>query len=69
MTASGLPQRRRRSPNSARKAASARPGPAATAHEEPAPGVWMAELRSGLAGERPTSAPARTSNDTSDKGE
>jgi hypothetical protein len=29
----------------------------------------MAELRSGLAGERPTSAPARTSNDTSDKGE
>ncbi|MFG2289745.1 ATP-binding protein [Streptomyces sp. NPDC048595] len=69
VTASGLPQRRRRSPNSARKAAAARPGPAATAHEEPAPGVWMAELRSGLAGERPTSAPARTSNDTSDKGE
>ncbi|MGW1373451.1 ATP-binding protein [Streptomyces sp. NPDC002446] len=69
VTASGLPQRRRRAPNPARKTAPARPGPAATAHEEPAPGVWMAELRSGLSGERPTSAPARTSNDTSDKGE
>ncbi|MEU9118831.1 ATP-binding protein [Streptomyces sp. NPDC048506] len=69
VTASGLPQRRRRAPNPARKAAPARPGPAETAHEEPAPGVWMAELHSGLSGERRTSAPARTSNDTSDKGE
>ncbi|MFI9045519.1 sensor histidine kinase [Streptomyces sp. NPDC053427] len=73
VTASGLPQRRRRSPNperkGAHKTAPADPGPAATAHEEPAPGVWMAELRSGLSGERPTSAPARTSNDTLDKGE
>ncbi|MEU5210065.1 ATP-binding protein [Streptomyces sp. NPDC020742] len=72
VTASGLPQRRRRSPNPARKAARrgpTGPGPAAVAHEEPAPGVWMAELHSGLSGDRPTSAPARTSNDTSDKGE
>ncbi|MFF4606593.1 sensor histidine kinase [Streptomyces sp. NPDC001339] len=70
VTASGLPQRRRRTPNpAARKAAPPRPGPAATAHEEPAPGVWMAELHSGLSGERQSSAPARTSNDTSDKGE
>ncbi|MEW9518162.1 ATP-binding protein [Streptomyces tubercidicus] len=69
VTASGLPQRRRRSPNPARKTASSLPGPAATAHEEPAPGVWMAELHSGLSGERPKSAPNRNSNDTSDKGE
>ncbi|MFJ9848519.1 ATP-binding protein [Streptomyces sp. NPDC101150] len=73
VTSSGLPQRRRRSPNpertAPRKTAQPDPGPAAMAHEEPAPGVWMAELRSGLSGEWPTSAPARTSNDTLDKGE
>ncbi|MFI7092491.1 sensor histidine kinase [Streptomyces lydicus] len=73
VTASGLPQRRRRAPDPARRTARTtfptEPGPAAVAHEEPAPGVWMAELHSGLSGERPPSAPARTSNDTSDKGE
>lgn len=78
-TANGLPQRRRRRPNPSNRAASPgaspsgprfpQPGPAATAHEEPAPGVWMAELQSGLSGDKPKATPARGSSDTSDKGE
>nr|WP_074999599.1 ATP-binding protein [Streptomyces qinglanensis] len=72
-TPSGLPQRRRRRPRGdggpAAPPRPARPGPAATAHEEPAPGVWMAELHSGLHGDRPAPDPARGNSDTSDKDE
>ncbi|MEW2218131.1 ATP-binding protein [Streptomyces sp. NPDC006990] len=72
-TPSGLPQRRRRRPRAdggpAASPRPARPGPAATAHEEPAPGVWMAELHSGLHGDRPAPDPARGNSDTSDKDE
>ncbi len=72
-TPNGLPQRRRRRPRAdggpAAPPRPARPGPAATAHEEPAPGVWMAELHSGLHGDRPTPDPARGNSDTSDKDE
>lgn len=76
-TPSGLPQRRRRAPNPAGRtgsgvphaSATPRPGPAAVASEEPAPGVWMAELQSGLSGSKPKQAPSRGSSDTSDKDE
>lgn len=77
-TASGLPQRRRRSTQPAAgtrsglgspRPATPQPGPAAVASEEPAPGVWMAELQSGLSGGSPKAAPARGSSETSDKGE
>ncbi|XLE05921.1 ATP-binding protein [Streptomyces sp. Pv4-95] len=69
-TASGLPQRRRRRPSSGQAArTTALPGPAETAHEEPAPGVWMAELQSGLSADKPRAAPSRANSDTSDKGE
>lgn len=72
-TASGLPQRRRRRPATGPAARTTpttpRPGPAETAHEEPAPGVWMAELQSGLSADKPRSAPSRANSDTSDEGE
>ncbi|MFI0773299.1 ATP-binding protein [Streptomyces sp. NPDC021212] len=69
-TASGLPQRRRRRPaTGAGKRTTPLPGPAETAHEEPAPGVWMAELQSGLSADKPRAAPSRANSDTSDKGE
>ena len=69
-TTSGLPQRRRRRPSSGQAARTTPlPGPAATAHEEPAPGVWMAELQSGLAADKPRAAPSRANSDTSDEGE
>ncbi|GAA2608754.1 hypothetical protein GCM10009863_22700 [Streptomyces axinellae] len=75
-TAGGLPQRRRRSPHPNARGAfgsqrppAPQPGPAAVASEEPAPGVWMAELQSGLSGGKPKPAPIRGSSDTSDKDE
>ncbi|WP_327393258.1 ATP-binding protein [Streptomyces sp. NBC_01186] len=74
-TAGGLPQRRRRSPDPSARGAFGtqrpvpQPGPAATASEEPAPGVWMAELQSGLSGGKPKPTPTRGSSDTSDKDE
>ncbi|MDJ1130960.1 sensor histidine kinase [Streptomyces iconiensis] len=73
-TPSGLPQRRRRAPNMPSRtgqgdprAGAPQPGPAAVASEEPMPGVWMAELQSGLSGAKPKQAPSRGSSDTSDK--
>jgi signal transduction histidine kinase len=69
-TPSGLPQRRRRRPAPGQAARTTpRRGPAETAHEEPAPGVWMAELQSGLSADKPRAAPSRANSDTSDKGE
>ncbi|WP_179120280.1 sensor histidine kinase [Streptomyces tsukubensis] len=76
-TPSGLPQRRRHVHNPSapsdwaapRAAASPPAGPAAVASEEPAPGVWMAELQSGLSGSKPKPAPSRGTSDTSDKDE
>lgn len=75
--ASGLPQRRRRRPNSAVPSRFTAPRPATpqpAAEDDtdaPVPGMWMADLQSGLSGEgRKTSAP-RSSRDvtTSDEGE
>jgi signal transduction histidine kinase len=79
-TANGLPQRRRRSPGpDVRPGASpGRPyaanspggGQRPTAGDEPAPGLWMADLQSGLSGEGRKTAPARGNDDTaSDEGE
>ncbi len=74
-TANGLPQRRRRSPDPG--TASGRPSGSAPgsqgrepAADEPAPGLWMADLQSGLSGEVRKTAPARGNDDTSsDEGE
>lgn len=78
-TANGLPQRRRRTPGAgagtgrtpAAPAAPAAPGAARKeAADEPAPGLWMADLQSGLSGEARKTAPARSNDDTSsDEGE
>ncbi|SCK47032.1 ATP-binding protein [Streptomyces sp. WMMB 322] len=75
--ANGLPQRRRRTPN-----ANASPGgvagrssgrpqpPAQPAPDEPAPGLWMADLQSGLSGTADESSTTDRNKDTSsDKGE
>lgn len=79
-TANGLPQRRRRSPSQGarpgavpgRTSSTQSPAPArpAAAEDEPAPGLWMADLQSGLSGEARKTAPARGNEDTSsDEGE
>lgn len=75
--ANGLPQRRRRNANP-----SARPGgiggrstgtpqpPAQPSQDEPAPGLWMADLQSGLSGRTDENAAADRKEDTSsDEGE
>ncbi|WP_237321951.1 sensor histidine kinase KdpD [Streptomyces sp. JJ36] len=79
--ANGLPQRRRRRPDpAARAAARTAPGGAAqgrgavapepAAEQEPAPGMWMAALQSGLSGEGSRAPGPRESSDkTSDEGE
>lgn len=76
--ANGLPQRRRRrqGPNGPGRFGPARPAPAAppVAQGEaatPEPGMWMADLASGLSGEgRTRPAPRHSSTDTtSDEGE
>lgn len=78
LNANGLPQRRRRTPSpaarpgglTARAAATPAP-PAQPAADEPAPGLWMADLQSGLAGKpAQRDTPAGSSEDTSsDEGE
>lgn len=76
-TANGLPQRRRRTPGAGTgtgrtPAPPAAPGAAQReeAGDEPAPGLWMADLQSGLSGEARKTAPARSNDDTSsDEGE
>jgi len=75
--ASGLPQRRRRQPSSAAPGRFTAPGPASPPAPEadadadaPVPGMWMADLQSGLSGEgRKTSAPRSNRETTSDEGE
>jgi signal transduction histidine kinase len=73
--AGGLPQRRRRSPSAApggfTQRRPAAPAPAAEEDADaPVPGMWMADLQSGLSGEgRKTSTPRSSRDTTSDKGE
>ncbi|WP_314178066.1 ATP-binding protein [Streptomyces winkii] len=75
--ANGLPQRRRRTPSPdarpgglpGRSAAAPRP-PARPAADEPAPGLWMADLQSGLSGRTDKDDHADRDEDTSsDEGE
>ncbi|OEV30359.1 ATPase [Streptomyces nanshensis] len=76
--ANGLPQRRRRTPNpDARPGGSGRASatpPAQPAADEPAPGLWMADLQSGLSGrtgeDARTDSGSESNQDTSsDEGE
>ncbi|MFR9675242.1 sensor histidine kinase [Streptomyces sp. TR06-5] len=74
--ANGLPQRRRRRQRPAGRGRFDARGPASPPEAEggaapPEPGMWMADLASGLSGEgRTTSAPRNSSTDTtSDEGE
>jgi signal transduction histidine kinase len=74
-TANGLPQRRRRRPNpDGRPAGAPAPAPGAARRkqapaqapaDEPAPGMWMADLQSGLSGSGPKTNPTRGSSDKS----
>jgi signal transduction histidine kinase len=73
--ANGLPQRRRRTPSPdarpggipARSSATPQP-PSRPAADEPAPGLWMADLQSGLSGDsgRPEPEKADKANTTDD---
>lgn len=79
--ANGLPQRRRRNPKpNARpggltsRPAATPPPPAQPASDEPAPGLWMADLQSSLSGSadqkaRTDSDPERNQDTSSDEGE
>jgi hypothetical protein len=71
--ANGLPQRRRRRPDAdgADRFGPRRPDPSpAEDTGAPVPGLWMADLQSGLSGEGPKTSAARNSRDkTSDEGE
>lgn len=76
--ANGLPQRRRRTPGPGARpgglsgrTAPAQPGARPSA-DEPAPGLWMADLQSGLSGDEDRSAPVDRNRDedtSSDEGE
>ncbi|RAJ61797.1 signal transduction histidine kinase [Streptomyces sp. Amel2xB2] len=73
--ANGLPQRRRRTPSADARpgavhgraaAAQATPRPSA---DEPAPGLWMADLQSGLTGGGTDATASRNQDASSDEGE